>query len=517
MHDVSLLPAQGSRWAARWIVDTRTVVVGLALVALAVRLIGLDLRPLWLDEAYSAWFASRGWHELWAVVPTYEPHPPFYYSLLKLWAGAFGDSAVALRLLSVVSAVVTVPVVVALAIEVERQHPTGRPLLHAGVAAFLAACSPMLVLLGQEARPYPLLILGYAIAILGLLRLIGEFASGPGRWRSWLILGGGTELVLWAHGLGALYAICLAAALAPCWLRRPVDGARLIRGLVTASATAAVYLPCLLLILNRAGDWGTGWLTWTPAMLWQLVGLYAVPVEVLTISSVVAAVILLLLIKRALHGAFDENAWDSKRALVLLWLGPPLLAVAISQLFLPVFLPRTLAASLIPAYLAIAGALARTPARLERFALAAGLVITLLPSTLQIALRPPTESWDEVSAYLAAHVTPGDAVWVYPNDSALPLRQAGLAIPAHGIPGDYPAIGIKGPIRAGSPAVVSLTAGDAEALAARPLAAQTVWLVTRQSALFDPLSELPAALARHRRAGKAQHWGYISVQPFTRR
>jgi hypothetical protein len=242
-----------------------------------------------------------------------------------------------------------------------------------------------------------------------------------------------------------------------------------------------------------------------------------VPVEVLTISSIVAAVILLLLIKRALHGAFDENAWDSKRALVLLWLGPPLLAVAISQLFLPVFLPRTLAASLIPAYLAIAGALARTPARLERFALAAGLAITLLPSTLQIALRPPTESWDEVSAYLAAHVTPGDAVWVYPNDSALPLRQAGLAIPAHGIPGDYPAIGIKGPIRAGSPAVVSLTAGDAEALAARPLAAQTVWLVTRQSALFDPQSDLPAALARHRRAGKAQHWGYISVQPFTRR
>jgi predicted membrane-bound mannosyltransferase len=53
--------------------------VALTLLALAVRLIGITLRPLWLDEAYSAWFSSRSWHELWTVVPTYETHPPFYY------------------------------------------------------------------------------------------------------------------------------------------------------------------------------------------------------------------------------------------------------------------------------------------------------------------------------------------------------------------------------------------------------------------------------------------------------
>ena len=31
--------------------------IGLVALALAVRLIGLNARPLWLDEAYSAWFS----------------------------------------------------------------------------------------------------------------------------------------------------------------------------------------------------------------------------------------------------------------------------------------------------------------------------------------------------------------------------------------------------------------------------------------------------------------------------
>ena len=90
---------------------------------------------------------------------------------------------------------------------------------------------------------------------------------------------------------------------------------------------------------------------------------------------------------------------------------------------------------------------------------------------------------------------------------------------ARGIPGDYPAIGFKGPIRAGSPAVVSLTPDQAERITDDPAIRNvpTVWLVTRQSALFDPKADLPRALARQRTPGKVQEWGYIAVQPFYRR
>ena len=67
--------------------------LGVTLLALALRLVGVGSRPLWLDEAYTAFFSSRGWHELWTVVPTYETHPPFYYSLVKVWRELFGGSA----------------------------------------------------------------------------------------------------------------------------------------------------------------------------------------------------------------------------------------------------------------------------------------------------------------------------------------------------------------------------------------------------------------------------------------
>lgn len=520
MDAASVVAVRGPAPRLGWRVTPVRLAILLVLLALTVRLVGLGMRPLWLDEAYSAWFSSRGWHELWAVVPTYEPHPPFYYSLLKAWRAVFGGEALALRGFSLLLAVVTVPVVIAAAFEQEKQGPTGRPLLRAGLAGFLAACAPMLVMLGQEARPYPLLIFAYAVAILGQLRLMREFATGePGRWSSWALLATGAEVALWAHGLGLLYALCLAVALAPAWLKGPLPRDRLVRGLIAAGSVVLFYLPCLTMIVNRAGDWGTaGWLSWSPEMLLQLIGLYAVPYEALTFGSAVAAIAMILLIKRAFQSAIAGRGWTTDRAILLLWWGPPLLAVLISMLFIPVFLPRTLAGTLVPAYLALGTALARVTSPRERLLLAAAIGITLVPTAFQAAARPASEQWDEVATYLSRHAGPSDRVWLYPNDSAVPLREADSAASyrAHGIPADYPAVGVKGPIRAGSPAVVSLTREHADRLASDPAYrdAPTIWLVTRQSALFDPHSDVPRALAKVRRPGRAEHWGYISVRPF---
>lgn len=491
----------------------------LVILTLGVRAIGLGMRPLWLDEAYSAWFSARGWHYLWAVVPTYETHPPFYYSILKLWRGLFGGEAVALRSLSVLLGAATVPVVIAACYELERQQPTGRALLRAAIAGLLAACSPMLVMLGQEARPYPLLILAYAIATWGLLRLIREFSDGgAGTWKSWLLLAVGTEIGLWAHGLGILYAFCLALALIPAWASK-LSRARLTRGLAVGAAMALAYAPCLAMVLARSADWGTGWLAWEPIMLLQLLTLYSVPVELLTVGSALAALIMLLLLKRAVQSAFAVKSWNADRALMLLWLGPPLLAAAISALFMPIFLPRTLAAALVPAYLAMGSAVARTDSPRERLAFSLALCLTLIPTAVQIALRPATERWDDVRAYLANHVSRGDQVWLYPNDSALPLEASGPMPGLRGIPADYPAIGVKGPIRAGSPAVISVTKAQANVLVSDATLknVRTVWLVTRQSGVFDPAGDMPAALSSARKAGAKREWGYITVQPYAAR
>lgn len=517
MESVSALTLRPAVFGLRWRITPLRLILGALLLAAAVRVVGLGERPLWLDESYSAWFASRGWHELWTAVPTYEPHPPFYYSLLKVWRDVFGGTPVALRAFSILFALLTIPVMVAASLEQERQSPSGRPMLRAGIAAFLAASSPMLVFLDQEARPYPLMIFAYALATLALLRLVREFRDGAGQWSSWLMLGAGAELALWAHAIGILYVLCLAAALLPAWLARPFPGKRLRRGFAVAALVAALYAPCLVMIMKRAADWGSGWLSWKPSMIFQLLSLYTVPTDVLTIGSAVGALAMLLLIKRALEQGSRMPGWNDERALLLLWWGPPILAVLISSLFVPIFLLRALAATLAPAYLAMAGALARTDRRSERLVISAMLLLTLVPTALQVALRPAQEPWDNVRDYLERHVAPGDQVWLYPNDSALPLREAGLSgIAVRGLPGDYPAVGFKGPIRAGSPAVVSMNraqtmaaAGDA-ALKSVP----TIWLVTRQRGIFDPQGDMPFALSRVRRAGAPHDWSYIEVTPY---
>ena len=520
MDVASTLSAPAPARSVRLRLSPVQLALALSAVALAVRVLGLSLRPLWLDEAYSAWFSSQSWHVLWTRVPTYEPHPPFYYSLLKCWRIIFGGTPEALRSFSVLLGVATVPLIMAASMELERLCPSGRPRLRAAIAGILASCSPMLVLLGQETRPYPLLIFAYALAIVGILRLIREFAEGPGRWSSWSMVAVGTELGLWAHGLGLLYAFCIAAALVPSWLGRSPDRARLMRGSACIIIVASAYLPCLMMIMNRARDWGgSGWLTWKPEMMLQLISLYTVPVEFLTVASAVAALVMVILAKRSIAGAIARTGWNSDRALLLLWLGPPLLAALISQVAIAVFLVRTLAATLVPAYLLMSGVIARIDSSRERTAFAGALAIALLPSTLGSALRPATEQWNDVRDYLDRNVRPGDQVWLYPNDSALPLRSAGELHRLRGIPGDYPAIGIKGPIRAGSPAVVSMTASDARKLVSDPSnrAIATIWLVTRQGQLFDPKGGIEGALTAERRRGPGASWGYIEVQPYYRR
>jgi uncharacterized membrane protein len=512
-------PLAGAR--LHWRVTPLRLGIALTLSALAVRLIGIGMRPLWLDEAYSAWFSAQSWHDLWTVVPTYETHPPFYYSLLKLWRILFGGSAVSLRLPSVLLGAATVPVTMLAARELERLRPSGRPLLLTGLAGFLAACGPTLVEHGQEARPYAPMAFAYALATLGLLRLLADFRDGrPGTLGSWAVFAVGAELTLWSHALGIVYAACLALAVLPAWAKN-APRERLVRGLVAAGAIPLLYLPCLWLIAGRTRDWGTGWLTWKPEMLLTLLSLYGVPVEVLTIGSAVAALILFLCAKRAIAGAFAERGWTAGRALLLLWWGPPLSVALVSATYVPLFLPRTLTATLVPCYLAVSAALARTPAPKERVVLAVALAVTLVPSTIAMALRPATEQWDQVDAFLQHSVRGGDVVWLYPNDSALPLRAAGPAstYPRRGVPADYPALAAPGLRRAGSPAVPSMTGEAMRHLAASPEARSvgTIWVVTCQPQFFDPKAELAHALALTRQPGRRQRWGYLTVQPFYRR
>ena len=121
------------------------------LAALALRLARLDFQPLWWDEGYSVFFATRDLATLFARTAL-DIHPPLYYALLQLWIALVGKSPVAVRLLSVGIGVATVPLAYAFA----RKLFDARIAL---IAATLLAFSPFHIYYSQEVRMYGLVTL----------------------------------------------------------------------------------------------------------------------------------------------------------------------------------------------------------------------------------------------------------------------------------------------------------------------------------------------------------------------
>lgn len=126
------------------------------LLALALRLVNLGGRSLWYDEAFAVLFASKGLSAM--LYGTLTPvaggasdiHPLLYYTLLNIWMAIFGQSAFAVRLLSVLFGTATVAVIYYLARELFGQKPA----IGAGI---IVAVAPFHVQYSQETRMYALL------------------------------------------------------------------------------------------------------------------------------------------------------------------------------------------------------------------------------------------------------------------------------------------------------------------------------------------------------------------------
>ncbi len=79
-----------------------SVLIISALIAMAISFFIGSYQSVWFDEAYSISVAQQPLSQLMHFTAI-DTHPPFYYLLLKLWAGIFGWSEIALRSLSVLS------------------------------------------------------------------------------------------------------------------------------------------------------------------------------------------------------------------------------------------------------------------------------------------------------------------------------------------------------------------------------------------------------------------------------
>ena len=147
--------------------------LALTLLALFLRVLRLDLQPLWWDEGYSVWFATHPLGQMVGLTAE-DIHPPLYYALLHGWTLLLGSGPIALRLLSVVFGVLAVPAIYLAG----RRMLTHRAAL---LAALLLAINPLHIFYSQEVRMYGLMALwsiGVAAAAWGMCRSVGVWGCG---------------------------------------------------------------------------------------------------------------------------------------------------------------------------------------------------------------------------------------------------------------------------------------------------------------------------------------------------
>src|SRR5215210_1960194 len=98
-------------------------VISILILALCVRFLGINTRPIWYDEAFSILFSEKGLSAMLygtlapAGVGSADIHPLGYYTLLWLWMKLFGESLLAARLLSILAGLISVYLVYLIASE----------------------------------------------------------------------------------------------------------------------------------------------------------------------------------------------------------------------------------------------------------------------------------------------------------------------------------------------------------------------------------------------------------------
>lgn len=216
------------------------------LLGLALRLINLNGRAIWYDEAFAVLYARRSLADMIYGTVTRvggaaaDVHPLFYYFSLHYWMSVFGQSPLAVRLPSVLFGALTV----GLAYLIGRALWDGKTGL---LAAALVALSPFHVAYSQEARMYALLGLAASAALYSFIR---AWNSAQRRW--WLAFGLCGGITLYAHNLGFLNILALDAWVLWQWLcsRRLSYFPELA---LSHALMLALFSPWLLLVPSQLG------------------------------------------------------------------------------------------------------------------------------------------------------------------------------------------------------------------------------------------------------------------------
>jgi mannosyltransferase len=472
--------------------------------ALAIRLVRLTEGSLWIDESASWWFATQSWVYLWDVLPAYETNPPHYYLMLKAWMGIAGTSEIALR----------IPSAIASTLVVYLMFVSGRIIggssrgWHLGLmAAFICAAWQFQIGHAANARGYAFASLGTALMMSGCLRLIVysresggrvpyllDGVSGNSKAFIWIAIG--AALAMMTHFLALVSVGLVGLFLLAWWAVRYRGDRRLFLSLAITAAIIlliyAPYLPKLLaLVFGGVSDLSGIAFLEKPSFRW-LIGLSSQAFgqrsfELGDAQVVVDAVLITLgaIGFWRITRPIDADGFWVVGLLVLLTAVYWFALVVITYLIQPVLLARSLIFAQIPLLLVIAAAPWAISAR--RTALSAAIVAFVLVGALKPLeyILPAQRTYDTMVKVIAESDAPDGPVIIIPY-----LLETGLlyyeekfgavlnrrAYPQHF---EFP-----------NQPIAAIDAEAARRMVAEVSDEQTVWVLVRRLADYDPSAEL---------------------------
>jgi mannosyltransferase len=394
----------------------RVVLAVLTILAAALRLHQLSTKSLWIDEGASVSFATMPWRPFLETLWSYQGNMTLYYLLLRGWIH-FGDSEFAVRSLSVLFGVLTIPAIYLLGKRL-FDRPTGL------IAAALLSVHSFHIQWSQEARAYSLLTL--LLAVSAYLLVCGMESKEERSTGYWIAFAVTAALSFYAHIFAVFVLTAFALSMAfPEPYRVPTRTVVMV-----ALLFEHLIAPMVLFVLLQHGGSQLAWLH-RPTLsdisefLLLLTGQGGVFLVVTYLS--LSGVALMYPAGRDQSDS-DSNGDKEKEKerekwglrLLLLWLIlPPLLTLAASP-FKPLFSPRYMVLC-VPALVLLASAgvtrLHNLPAP-RRWAGAASLVLLMTLSgwgSYEYFANFAAENTDWRSAvnYILENQQQGDGVVIY--------------------------------------------------------------------------------------------------------
>lgn len=397
--DVPAVPPTGGGVPRRALAAITSVA---ALVAIAF----LGRRSILLDEAVSVGIATSSWSSFVEAVTTREVNMALYYLLLRGWVVVTGHGETAVRALSVIFGVITVPVLALVGFRL-----LGR---RAGVlAGLLLAVNVAWLEFAQQARGYSLCLLLVTVATWLFVRGIEH--PRPATWVAYGVVG---ALAAYAHFFAVLVLAAHAFSLVVLpWRRVPW------RSLLIAGPVLAVGLAPLAIHLLSASSDGIAWASSAGggSLVERMQAALPTPAgAVLAIVVVSAAAVAVRRLRR--HLPTDEPLRWWRFAVPLSWLFVPLvLAGAFSYFATPVLVPRYFLIIVPPLVLLIAHAVATAPRPARGVALVVIGTVSIL-SVTRFYGQDAAEDWRAATAHVSGESVPGDAVVVYAPFRRIPFE-----------------------------------------------------------------------------------------------